>query len=279
MGRWWTILKRTGREIWDDDCLGLAAQLAYFFILALFPALLFLLALASFFPLVQLTDEVVHGLSRFAPPEVIQLITGQMTRISNADHGGLLTLGVLGALWSSSSAMVSLIYALNTAYDITERRSWWKVRLIAVALTLLLAFDLLISSTLIVAGPVIAQRLAESFGFGSLVTIAWNVLQWPVAIVLTMTGVAIVYHYGPDKTQAWMEIMPGTVVATLLWLLISYGFRAYVQWSGGYDATYGTLGGFIVLLLWLYFSGFAILVGAELNSEIEVGQASVAGAR
>jgi membrane protein len=269
----WRIVKRTASETWDDDCLGLAAQLAYYFILALFPALLFLLALASFFPLIQLTDEVGNGLSRFAPPEVIRLITEQMTRISNADNGGLLTLGVLGALWSSSSAMVSLIYALNTAYDITEGRSWWKVRLLAIGLTVLLAVDLLVSSTLIVAGPVIAQRLAESFGFASLVTMAWNVLQWPVAILLTMAGVGIVYYYGPDKKQDKMAILPGAILATLLWLLISSGFRAYIQWSGGYDATYGTLGGFIVLLLWLYFSGFAILVGAELNSEIENGAA------
>lgn len=265
---WWTLLKRTARETYDDDCLGLAAQLAYYFILALFPALLFLLALASFFPLVQLTDEVVHGLSRFAPPDVISLITEQMTRISNADHGGLLTLGVLGALWSSSAAMAGLISALNAAYDITEGRAWWKVRLLAIGLTIVLAFFVLVSSTLIVGGPAIAQALGRSFGFASVVTWTWNILQWPVAFLMMMTGIMVVYRYGPDTQQDWVWIVPGGLLATLLWLLVSCGFRAYVVWSGGYNATYGTLGGFIVLLLWLYLSGFAILVGAELNSEI-----------
>jgi len=267
---WWELIKRTAKETYEDDCLGLAAQLAYYFILALFPALLFLLALASFFPIDQVTDEVMRGLATVAPPDVVQLITEQMRRISDSDQGGLLTLGILGALWSSSSALVGLISALNTAYDITDSRPWWKVRLLAIALTTALAIFLLLSSTLVIAGPEIAGKLADTFGLGAAFTWTWNILQWPFALMLVITALALVYYYGPDIRQEWVWFSPGAALATLLWLGISLGFRAYLQYAGDYNATYGTIGGVIILLLWLYLSGFAILVGAEMNSEIDV---------
>jgi membrane protein len=267
---WWELIKRTATETWDDDCLGLAAQLAYYFILALFPALLFLLALASFFPIDQVTDEVMRGLATVAPPDVVTLITEQMRRISESDQGGLLTLGILGALWSSSSALVGLIGALNTAYDIKEGRAWWKVRLLAMGLTIALAIFVLISSTLVIAGPEIASRLAQTLGLGAIFTWTWNILQWPFALMLVITALALVYYYGPDARQEWVWFSPGAALATLLWLGISLGFRAYLQYAADYNATYGTIGGVIIMLLWLYLSGFAILVGAELNAEIEL---------
>ena len=267
---WWELIKRTAKETYEDDCLGLAAQLAYYFILALFPALLFLLALASFFPIAQVTDEVMRGLTTVAPPDVVRLIAEQMRRISDSDQGGLLTLGILGALWSSSSALVGLISALNTAYDITDSRPWWKVRLLAIGLTVALAVFLLLSSTLVIAGPEIAGKLADMFGLGAVFTWTWNILQWPFALMLVITALALVYYYGPDITQEWVWLSPGAALATLLWLGISLGFRAYLQYAADYNATYGTIGGVIIMLLWLYLSGFAILVGAEMNSEIEV---------
>jgi membrane protein len=266
---WWALIKRTANETYEDDCLGLAAQLAYYFILALFPALLFLLALASFFPIDRVTDEVMRGLGNVAPPDVIDLITGQMKRISESDQGGLLTLGILGALWSSSSALVGLINALNIAYDIAESRPWWKVRLLAIGLTAALAVFLLISSTLVLAGPEIAGKIADVFGLGAVFTWTWNILQWPFALMLVISALALVYYYGPDTHQKWEWFSPGAILATLLWLAISLGFRAYLQYAADYNATYGTIGGVIILLLWLYLSGFAILVGAELNAEID----------
>ena len=200
-----------------------------------------------------------------------------MRRISDSDQGGLLTLGILGALWSSSSALVGLISALNTAYDITDSRPWWKVRLLAIALTVALAIFLLISSTLVIAGPEIAGKIADTFGLGAVFTWTWNILQWPFALMLVITALALVYYYGPDIRQRWVWFSPGAALATLLWLGISLGFRAYLQYAADYTATYGTIGGVIIMLLWLYLSGFAILVGAEMNSEIESrGAASAA---
>src|SRR5918999_2543588 len=154
---WGEVLRRTVKETVNDNCLGLAAQLAYYFFFALFPALLFLLALASYFPLETLIDDIFVMLGGIAPPEVLTIITDQIRKISEGEQGGLLTLGVLLALWSSSAAMTSIIDTLNTAYDIEEGRPWWKVRLTALALTVGLALFIVVAFALVVAGPTLAE--------------------------------------------------------------------------------------------------------------------------
>jgi membrane protein len=266
---WTELLKRTAKETSEDDCLGLAAQLAYYFFLALFPAVLFVLALASFFPLGNFIDEIVRVLRPIAPAEVLSFLEDQLRRVSNADSGGILTIGLLGAVWSSSAAVVAIIGSLNRAYDIEEGRPWWKVRLTAMGLTIALALLILISFSLIVVGPTVADQLATSFGLGSVFTWAWKILQWPLAFLLVSTAVGLVYYFAPDADQDWAWITPGAVVGTALWLVVSLVFKYYVANFADYNATYGTVGGVIVLLLWFYISGLAILVGAEMNAEIE----------
>jgi membrane protein len=266
---WGELFRRTGKATLDDDCLGLAAQLAYYFFLALFPAILFLLALASFFPLDNITDEMVRRLRPFAAPSAIQFLEEQLSRLSDAGNGGILTLGILGALWSSSAALVAIVGSLNRAYDIEEGRPWWKVRLTAIGLTVALACFLLVSFTLVVAGPTLAERLASAWGLGGVFEWTWKILQWPFAFVLASTAIGLVYYFAPDAEQDWVWIMPGAVLGTLLWLLVSLAFKFYVTNFADYNVTYGAVGSVIVLLLWFYLSGFAILVGAELNAEIE----------
>ena len=151
-----------------DDGLGLAAQLSYYFFLALFPAILFLLALASFFPLSNITDDVGRSLGPFVSPQVLELIQGQMRRLASNENGGLLTLGVAGALWSSSAALVSIVGAVNRAYDIDEGRSWWKVRLVAIGLTLGVAVIVLVALSLVLIGPTLAEKLQRSTEWGAL---------------------------------------------------------------------------------------------------------------
>jgi membrane protein len=266
---WPELLKRTAKEMKHDDCLGLAAQLAYYFFLALFPAFLFVLALASFFPLVDVIDEVTRALRPIAPAEVIRFLQEQITQISNADSGGILTIGFLGAMWSSSAAAVAIIGSLNRAYDIEEGRPWWKVRLTAILLTLALAVMILVSFSLIVAGPAVAERLTAMFGLGALFEWTWKILQWPLAFALASTAVGLIYYFAPDAEQEWVWITPGALLGTTLWVLVSLGFKIYVANFGNYNATYGAMGGVAVLLLWFYFSSLAILMGAELNAEIE----------
>ena len=263
------LFKRTFKEAYADDVLNLAAQQAYYFFFALFPALLALISLASFFPVHNLTDEVVRTLGRVAPGDVVTIINDQLKQISGDNAGGLLTFAFLVTLWSSSGAVVSMCSTLNAAYDITEGRPWWKVRLIAIGLTIALALFVLISMALLVAGPGVVEGLAERVGVGTAFVTTWNLLRWPVIFVLIATAIALVYYFAPDAEQEFVWITPGSVLATVLWIAISYGFKTYVAAMGNYTETYGLVGAVMVLLLWFYLSGIALLVGAELNAEIE----------
>jgi membrane protein len=266
---WGELLKRTVKEALADDIFNLAAQQAYYFFFALFPALLALISLASFFPISNLTDEVVSMLARVAPGDVIKIVTDQMQKISGDRAGGLLTVAFLLTLWSSSGAVVSMCSTLNAAYDITEGRPWWKVRLTAIGLTIGLAIFVLASMTLIIAGPSLAEAIAGKAGLGQAFVWAWKILQWPVVFLLVATAIALVYYFAPDAEQEWAWITPGSVFATLLWVAISLAFKIYVANMGNYTETYGIVGGVMVLLLWFYVSGIALLMGAELNAEIE----------
>ena len=266
---WPELVRRTWRDAIEDDVLGLAAQLAYYFFLALFPAILFLLALASFFPLANLTDDIGRLLAPIASPQVVQLIQEQMRRLANNENGGLLTFGVVGALWSSSAALVSIVGALNRAYDISEGRPWWKVRAVAIALTLGVAATVLVGLSLVLAGPMLAARLGAATGWGAPFEWTWLILQWPLVFAIIAFGIGLIYYFGPDADQDWAWITPGAVVATILWLVGSLFFRIYVTRFTDYEGSYGTVGAVIVVLLWFYVSGIAILVGAELNAEIE----------
>ena len=262
------LAKRTVKEVIDDDCAGIAAQLAYYFALALFPALLFVVALASYLPF-SIVSDIVAALRPVAPPEVLTIIQQQLESIVAGEGTSLLTIGILGALWSSSGAMTSIVSSLNRAYDIPETRPWWKVRIVAVALTLALTGFVLLSFSLIVAGPNAGHWLTAWLGLSSAFDTAWTVLRWPLIFTLATTGIAIVFYYAPDADQDWVWITPGSIATTILWVLFSLAFRLYVTRVGDYAATYGALTGAAILLLWLYFSGLALLIGGELNSEIE----------
>jgi membrane protein len=266
---WTELAKRTVKETLADDCLSLAAELAYYFFLALFPALLFMVALASFFPIDNLMDTITDALSRFAPPDVLQIVRDQIRKIADGDHGGLLTVGMLLTIWSTSAGMLAIINTLNRAYDIEEGRPWWKVRLTAIGLTVALAIFIIVSFALVLVGPTTAEHVAAWFGMGQVFVWAWQILQWPVVFVLVALGVSLVYYYAPDAEQDFVWLTPGSVLATFLWIAFSLGFKVYVANFTNYNETYGAIGGVIVLLLWFYTSGLAILIGAEINAEIE----------
>lgn len=266
---WKELAIRTAKEINADDLLNLAAQQAYYFFFALFPALLTFISIASFFPIHNLTGQIVTMLGRFAPPEALSIITDQITKISDSGHGGILTFAFLLTIWSSSGAMVSIVSTLNAAYDIPEERPLWKVRLTALALTLGVAFFILVSMALVLVGPTLAEHLANTLHLGPAFKWTWWVLQWPVVFALVAMAMGLVYYFAPDAEQDWIWITPGSVLATALWVIVSLAFKLYLAYFGSYNETYGTLGGFIVLLTWFYLSGLAILIGAELNAEIE----------
>jgi membrane protein len=204
-----------------------------------------------------------------APPEVLAIIREQIVKISQGDSGGIMTFGVVAALWSSSSALVALIDSLNHAYDVEESRPWWKQRLTAILLTIGVAVFIIISVTLVVAGPELAGLVADRVGLGSAFEWTWKILQWPLVFALVASAIGLIYYFGPDVEQDFVWLTPGSLVATLLWLLASLAFRFYVVNFGSYNETYGAIGGVMVLMLWLYLSALVIIVGAEMNAEIE----------
>ena len=266
---WKDLLKRTVKGAWNDDILNLAAQQAYYFFFALFPALLFVVAIASFFPLQTLTDDVVARLGGVAPQAVIQIINEQLRDLGRQNSGGILTFAFLVTIWSSSGAMVSIITTLNAAYDVTETRPWWKTRLIAVGLTVGIAIFVLASTFLVIAGPSVGERLANSMNLGPAFKWTWWILQWPVVFVLIATAIGLTYYFAPDVEQDWVWITPGSVLATSLWLIISLGLKFYYQLVPSANASYGAIGGIMVLMLWFSCSVIALLMGAEMNAEIE----------
>lgn len=267
--RWGEILERTGRAIYEDDCLGWAAELAFFWFLAIFPALLFVVALASSLPVQHLIDVVVNNLARVAPGDVLVLVREQLVQIALGPPRGLLTLSLLGALWSSSSAMTAIIDTLNHAYHVKEGRSWWRVRLLAVGLTVVLIAFALIAVALVMIVPTLAEDLENSLGVPRRFAWLWAIAEWPLVFGVMVTALGWVYYFAPDVRRRWAWITPGAIAATLLWMLASFGFKWYADHFGEYQKTYGAIGGVIVALLWLYASGLAILIGAELNAAIE----------
>jgi membrane protein len=262
------LLIKTVKETIDDDCMSIAAELAYYFALALFPALLFVVALASYLPF-NVVNEVVAALTPIAPAEVLTIIRKQLESLATGDAPSIVTVGILGALWSSSGAMTSIVSALNRAYDIPESRPWWKVRLLSIGLTIGLALFVLMAFMLIVAGPNAGHWLADWFGLSKAFDTAWVWLRWPLIFAFATSGIAMVFYFAPDADQDWVWITPGSILTTVLWVLFSLVFRLYATKVGDYAATYGALAGAAILLLWLNFSGLALLIGGELNSEIE----------
>jgi membrane protein len=267
--RWTELGRRTVIDTFADGCPGLAAQLAFYFLLALFPALLFVIALLFLLPIDLAIDPLVARLDAVLPREALALVRQQLDQLKQGAHGGLLTFGIVGALWSSSSAMTAIITALNRAYDLDESRPWWHQRVLAIALTVGMAVFAVTAFVLVVAGTDLAGWLASTWGFGAGFERTWQVVQWPVVLLLIVFAVDLVYYFAPNADTRWVWLTPGSLLATVLWFVASAGFKMYVQSFSDFAAVYGAIGGVVVLMLWFYLSGFALLVGAELNAEID----------
>jgi membrane protein len=266
---WVEVAKRTIKEISDDNCLGLAAQLSFYFLLAVFPALLFFVALLGYLPIDNLMENVLAALGTLAPTELVHLLRGQLTAIAEGRHASLLTIGIVGAVWSSSAAMVAIIDALNRAYDVVEWRPWWKRRLLALVLTIALALFIIVSFVLVIVGPDVVATAAGWLDLAPVVATVWAILRWPVMVFAVLLGIDLIFHFAPNRPSRWVWITPGSLVAVASWMVSSFGFKFYVSNFADYTATYGAIGGAIVAMLWFYVSSLAILIGAEVNGVLE----------
>ncbi|CAN5266955.1 YihY/virulence factor BrkB family protein [soil metagenome] len=269
---WKGLAQKVWSEVQEDDVVGRAAQLSYYFLLALFPLLLFLTAILGYFAQAgtELRADLLRYLGTVVPAEATDLIHTTIDEFSEGSSGGKISFGLLAALWAASNGMGAITETLNVAYEVEETRPWWKTRLLAILLTIGLAVLIIMALTLVLFGGMIAEAIAANFSFGSAFTTAWKVLQWPIVLVFVLFAFALMYYIAPNKEiRRWDWIAPGTVIAVALWLLASFGFRLYLNYFNSYSATYGSLGAVIILMLWFYVTGAAVLIGGEVNSEIE----------
>ena len=230
---------------------------------------MFFVALVGYLPIENVLAELLSAVGAVAPYELVALLRRQLEALAGAPSRGLLTLGVLGAVWSSSAAMVALIDALNFAYDVSEWRPRWKRRIVAILLTLALVTFVLVALAFMLIGPDVAVNAASWPGLAPAVAYAWQVARWPMIVICAVIAVDLLFHFAPNRRTQWAWITPGSLLATVLWIATSYVFRYYVTTFGNYTATYGAIGGAIVTMLWFYVSGVALLIGAELNAVIE----------
>jgi len=265
-GDWLAALKSSGKEFLADDCMGLSQQVAFSSLLAFFPAMIFLIALLD---LVGAYDSLQKFLAPVAPQSVTNIIN-QLQRDTGSASVVLLALGIFGALWAGSGAMSSVVKAVNRAYDQEETRPIWRVRLISLVLLLASATVLAGILLLIILGGKLGDAIAAKGNFGGAFTWFWNIARWPLAFTVVLLLFALIYYLGPNvHDRRWRWISPGSIVGSLMWLVLSGLFALYTSFSSSYSRTYGSLAGGIVLLLWLNYSAWAVLYGAELNSELD----------
>jgi membrane protein len=272
------LAKRIWSEIQKDDVFGRAAQLSYYFLLALFPLLIFLTSIIGMLigSAAGLRSSLFSYLAEVMPPSAFQLIDSTMLEISKSSTGGKLSFGLLAALWAASNGMGAITEALNVAYGVKETRPWWKHRLMAIGLTVALSLLIITALLLVLYGGKIVDILAANFELGSLFVVTWKIARWPIVLAFMLLAFALIYYFAPDlREQKWAWITPGAVVGVFLWLLASFGFRLYLNFFDSYSNTYGSLGAVIILMLWLYLTGVAVLVGGELNAELENMAAAV----
>lgn len=246
----------------------MAAAMAYYFVLALFPALIFLSAVVAYLPITDLMNQVMNLFGNFVPPDSMQLVREFIANVLVPNRGTLLSVGILGTLWSASGGFASAIEALDVAYEVEEERPFWVTRPLAIGLTLLVGVLMLVAFAVMVVGPEFGQDLAQRFHLSWLFAAAWPYIHWTVSFGFTVLAVEFLYFIAPNVKQRFWSTLPGAVLAVVCWVGLSYGLGIYFRSFAHFSKTYGTLGAVIALMVWLYWNGFIMLLGAELNCEL-----------
>ena len=260
------------KNIDEDELSNRSAALSYYFVLALFPMFLFLVSLIGLLAGhgAQMRESIMGAVGHLAPGSASGLVQQVVSQTVKNSGGVKLAAGLFGALWAASGGMGAVVTSLNVIYKVKETRPWWKQKVTVVGLTLALALLILVASALVLYGGKIGELIASQVGMGNAFTVVWRVALWPLTFFAMFLSFSIIYYFGPNLEQRkWYWVTPGSAIGVVLWLLASVGFRIYLHFSNTYSAMYGSLGGVIILMLWLYITGFAILVGGEMNWVIE----------
>jgi membrane protein len=268
----WLLARNVVEEIRSNNFLGRASELAFDFLFALFPLILFMVTIFGVFASrsAELLDDFLSYFADFLPPLAFQLLRKTTIELAADASGGMLTFAIVTALWFASGGVNSMISAMNLAYRVREARFWLKVRLIAVGLTLSISILLLTAMFAVLVGSHFVDWVGMKLRLQPFVVAIWKALQWPAAVFFVLVSYSLIYFVGPDlRERRWFWITPGSAFGALVWLIASVGFRVYLHFFDSYSALYGSLGAAMILLAWLYVTGLAFLIGAEINAEIE----------
>src|SRR5882757_3094157 len=260
------------KKLVTDELSTRAASLSYYFILALFPMFLFLVSLVGVVAGSgsQLRESITSGLGRLAPGSASALVESVINETFKKSSGLKLAAGILGALWAASGGMDAVVVSLNKIYRVAETRPWWKQKLTILASTVSLAGLIILALVMVLYSGKIGEVIAVHIGLGDAFRVGWKILQWPISFTAMFLSFSIVYYFAPNlEERKWYWVTPGAAVGVALWLIASLGFRVYLHFFNSYSASYGSLGAVIILMLWLYITGFAILIGGEVNWIIE----------
>ena len=263
-----TALIRTYADVQRNHTLQMAAALAYYFVLSLFPALIFLSAVVTYLPVPNLFDQALNLMARFLPPDSMGLVRRVLADVITPNRGSFLSFGLLGTLWAASGGFSAAIEALNTAYDVRDDRPFWKTRPLAIGLAFITGFLLLLALSVMIVGPRFGEWLAGRVHLSSLFVLLWPYIHWSIAVGFTILAVEALYFLAPNVKQRFLATLPGAVLAVGGWVGLSYLLGLYFRHFANFNKTYGTFGAAIALMTWLYWTGFAMLLGAELNAEI-----------
>ncbi|WP_174615945.1 YihY/virulence factor BrkB family protein [Virgibacillus ihumii] len=259
-----TFGKQLFEQITEHDVFGTAAQLAYFFLLSLFPFLLFLMTLVGYVPIDD--QAIIELIATYAPGEIADLINENISELVNNRNGSLLSIGIIGTLWSASNAINAIMKGLNNAYEVEEDRSFIVSRLIAVILTLAMFFVICMAFLLPVFGKVIGEFLFTFVGLSEGFLNVWETLRWVISSITFFIVLIALYKLAPNRKVYFKYAVWGALFATVSWQLVSLAFSYYVNSMGNYAATYGSLGTVIVLMIWFYLTGIIILIGGLINA-------------
>ena len=260
--------------IWDlvkkcmaDNIVSRSAELAYYFMLSLFPFLLVLTQVIIYLPISS--EEILAFLSQYAPPDAMAIIRSNLQLIIGQSHGGVLSFGLIATIWASSNGINAIVQALNDAYDVEDKRNYFVTRGISILLTLIMVFVIVFALLIPVFGKVIAETSFEYLGISDDFLSTWSIIRWSLSFVILMLVFTVLYSIGPSKVVHVKKVFWGSLFATFGWIISSLGFAYYVDNFGNFTGHYGSLGGIIVLMIWFYISAIVVVIGGELNAFIK----------
>jgi membrane protein len=262
------VITGTVNDLMTNHIPSFAAALSYYFVLAFFPALIALAALVGYLPIPNLFETIISTMARVTPPESMGLIRRIVADVISPNKGALLSFGLFGVLWTCSSGFSAMIEALNVAYDVPETRSWWRTRVLALELSFVIGSLVTFAFAFMIVGPRFGEFLARQLHLTWAFALIWPVLRYVLAVSFIVVAVEGLYYLAPNLKQSFTSLLPGAVLAVVGWILLSDALSLYFRKFAHLNKTYGVLGGGVALLTWLYWSGFLILLGAEVNSEI-----------